>query len=63
MQDMPDRSPVMDWTMDWDHLDARWRDDPFPIWDELRKQCPIAHTTRYLGLSADDLFGREGDRL
>jgi hypothetical protein len=43
------RPPVSDWTTDWDHLDARWRDNPFPIWDELRDKCPIAHTKRYLG--------------
>lgn len=43
------RPPVTDWTTDWDHLDAGWRDNPYPIWDELRAKCPIAHTDRYLG--------------
>jgi len=43
------RPPVTDWATDWDHLDAGWRDNPFPIWDELRDKCPIAHTKRYLG--------------
>ncbi len=42
------RPPVGDWMSDWDHLDPRWRNDPYPIWDELRK-CPIAHTDRFLG--------------
>ena len=43
------RKPVADWTTDWDHLDPRWRNDPFPIWDDLRTSCPIAHTERFLG--------------
>jgi cytochrome P450 len=46
---MAPRKPVTDWTTDWDHLDPRWREDPFPIWDELRRSCPIAHTERYQG--------------
>ncbi len=43
-----ERPPVTDWRTDWDHLDARWRDDPFPIWDELR-EGPIARTERFDG--------------
>lgn len=46
---MTERPPVADWTTDWDHLDPRWRENPFPIWDELREKCPIAHTDRFLG--------------
>ena len=46
---MTQRKSVTDWTTDWDHLDPRWREDPFPIWDELRQSCPIAHTERYQG--------------
>lgn len=46
---MTDVKPVNDWATDWDHLDAAWRENPFPIWDELRQTCPIAHTERYLG--------------
>src|SRR5260370_7721559 len=46
---MTPRKPVTDWATDWDHLDPRWREDPFPIWDELRRGCPIAHTERYQG--------------
>jgi cytochrome P450 len=42
------RPPVTDWTSDWDHLDPRWRNDPYPIWDDLRG-CPIAHTGRFMG--------------
>jgi len=46
---MTPRKRVIDWATDWDHLDPRWREDPFPIWDELRRSCPIAHTERYQG--------------
>jgi cytochrome P450 len=44
------RPPVNDWTSDFDHLDPRWVDDPYPIWRELREQCPVAHTGRYHGV-------------
>jgi len=47
---MSERSPVRDWATDFDHLDARWINDPFPIWDEMRKRCPIAHTERFMGV-------------
>ncbi len=43
------RPPASDWTNDWDHLDPRWRNNPYPIWDELRGKCPIAHTNRFMG--------------
>jgi cytochrome P450 len=44
------RPPVADWTTDWDHLDPAWVDDPYPIWDDLRQRCPIAHTDRFGGV-------------
>jgi cytochrome P450 len=47
---MGKRPPVEDWATDFDHLDPRWIEDPFPIWNELRCQCPIAHTERYRGV-------------
>lgn len=47
---MSKRPPVTDWATDFDHLDPRWVSDPFPIWDELRKTCPIAHTNRFMGV-------------
>jgi len=46
---MKERPPVEDWSTDFDHMDPRWAADPFPIWDELRAKCPIAHTKRYGG--------------
>jgi len=38
--------PVHDWTSDFDVLDDAYVRDPFPLWDELRLVCPIAHTDR-----------------
>jgi cytochrome P450 len=47
---MKARQPVTDWFTDFDHLDPRWIEDPYPIWDELRDKCPIAHTERFQGV-------------
>ncbi|MGQ0804771.1 MAG: cytochrome P450 [Actinomycetota bacterium] len=44
-----DRPPVTDWATDFDHTDPQWVADPFPIWDELRARCPVAHSDRYGG--------------
>jgi cytochrome P450 len=41
--------PVCDWTTDFSHLDPEWTADPYPIQDELRQRCPIAHTRRFGG--------------
>ena len=42
--------PVADWATDFDHTDAVYAANPFPIWDEIRSSaCPIAHTERYGG--------------
>jgi cytochrome P450 len=43
------RPPVTDWATDFDHTDPQWVADPYPIWDELRGRCPVAHSTRYGG--------------
>ena len=42
--------PVTDWASDFDHTDDAWVADPFPIWDELRETCPVAHSERYHGV-------------
>ncbi len=42
--------PVIDWASDFDHTDPVWVDNPFPIWDDLRMRCPIAHSDRYNGV-------------
>ncbi|MBW3536531.1 MAG: cytochrome P450 [Actinobacteria bacterium] len=46
---MGDHQPVTDWTTDFDPTDDVWAADPYPIWEELRESCPIAHTDRYGG--------------
>ncbi len=46
---MSARRPVTDWASDFDHTDPEWVSDPFPIWDELRSRCPVAHSDRYGG--------------
>ena len=43
------RRPVTDWSTDWDFLDPRWIENPFPIWYALRETCPVAHTERFGG--------------
>jgi cytochrome P450 len=42
--------PVQDWATDFDHTDEAWAADPYPIWDQLREQCPVAHSSRYGGV-------------
>jgi cytochrome P450 len=46
---MSKRPPVTDWSTDFDHLDPRWTENPYPIWDDLRQVCPIARTDRFMG--------------
>jgi cytochrome P450 len=46
---MRTRPPARDWATDFDHLDPRWTENPYPIWNELRQSCPIAHTERFMG--------------
>ena len=46
----PQHPPVKDWATDFDHTDDGWSADPFPIWDELRSTCPVAHSDRYGGV-------------
>ena len=46
---MTDKPPVLDFATDWDHTDAEWVNDPYPIWEDLRQRCPVAHTDRYGG--------------
>jgi cytochrome P450 len=43
------RERVSDWATDFDHTDPQWVADPYPIWDELRTRCPVAHSDRYGG--------------
>ena len=41
--------PVGDWATDFSHLEPEWSADPYPIQDDLRQRCPIAHTGRFGG--------------
>jgi cytochrome P450 len=41
--------PVTDWATDFSHLDPEWAADPYPIQDDLRARCPVAHTERFGG--------------
>jgi cytochrome P450 len=41
--------PVVDWATDFSHLEPEWAADPYPIQDDLRQRCPIAHTERFGG--------------
>lgn len=56
---MKERPPVRDWATDFDHNHPQWAADPYPIWDDLRERCPVAHTDRYRGVflpvRADDI--------
>jgi cytochrome P450 len=48
-QGAPVTAPVLDWATDYDIFDTGYVADPYPIWDELREQCPMAHTDRWGG--------------
>ena len=44
-----ERPAVSDWTTDFDHTDPQWSRDPYPIWEDLRGRCPLAHSDRFGG--------------
>lgn len=52
--------PIKDWATDYDIFDPEYIKDPFPVWDELRGKCPIAHTERWgsswLPTKHEDIF-------
>jgi cytochrome P450 len=41
--------PKHDWAGDYDIFDEEYVRDPYPIWDELRQKCPVAHSKRWSG--------------
>ena len=45
----PHTEPVRDWATDYDIFDPAYIADPFPIWDDLRERCPMAHSERWGG--------------
>ena len=46
---MKTRPPVQDWQTDFDHFDPTFVANPYPIYDELRRECPVAHSERLHG--------------
>jgi cytochrome P450 len=46
---MAERPAVVDWASDYDIFDPDYVRDPYPIWEELRQHCPVAHTDRWQG--------------
>ena len=44
---MDARNPVTDWSIDFDHFDPQWTENPYPIWDQLRATCPVATSQRF----------------
>jgi cytochrome P450 len=43
------RPPVADWATDFDHTHPDYAQRAPEIWDELREQCPVAHSGRFGG--------------
>lgn len=43
-------APVVDWQTDFDHAHPSYNANIHEIWDELREQCPVAHSNRYGGV-------------
>lgn len=41
--------PVADWATDYDIFDLDYINDPYRIWEQLRRTCPIAHSNRWGG--------------
>ena len=40
---------VKDWASDYDIFDPQFVRDPYPVFDELRGKCPVAHSDRHGG--------------
>ena len=38
---------VSDFSTDYDIFDLEYVTEPYPVWDELRRSCPVAHSNRY----------------
>ncbi len=46
---MATTEPVEDWAEDFDIFDPGFVKDPYPVWRDLRGQCPVAHSDRWGG--------------
>jgi cytochrome P450 len=42
--------PSIDWTTQFDHFSPEYATDPFPVWDALRQECPIARSEKFRGM-------------
>ena len=40
---------VTDWATDYDVFDPTFVAQPYPVWADLRRRCPVAHTERFGG--------------
>jgi len=45
----PDEPKHRDWATDYDIFDPQYVREPYPIWDELRDECPVAHSDNWGG--------------
>jgi len=45
----PDEPKQRDWATDYDIFDPQYVREPYPVWDELRDKCPVAHTDNWGG--------------
>jgi cytochrome P450 len=41
---------TIDWTTQFDHFASEYASDPFPVWDRLRRECPIARSEQFRGM-------------
>ncbi len=48
--------PVIDWAEDYDIFDSLFVRDPYPIWADLRGECPVPHTQRWGGSHMPSTF-------
>ncbi|MCP5026071.1 MAG: cytochrome P450 [Actinomycetia bacterium] len=52
----PKVAPVEDWTTDYDPFDPEFVADPYPVLEDLREHCPVAHSDRYNGMAVFTTF-------
>ena len=47
--DAPEAAATARLVAEFDHWDPELAKDPFPVYDDLRTQCPVAHSDAYGG--------------